>query len=40
MREILKGEGAMDNDMVFAQGWTVQITSSGSDYEVVAICPL
>ncbi|MGE7963005.1 hypothetical protein ACQKPC_11605 [Pseudomonas sp. NPDC089918] len=28
------------HDMVFAQGWTVQITSSGSDYKVVAVCPL
>ncbi|WP_256580737.1 hypothetical protein [Pseudomonas sp. QTF5] len=28
------------HDMAFAQGWTVQITSPGSDNEVVAICPL
>jgi hypothetical protein len=29
-----------DHGMMFAQGWTVRITSSGSGSEVVAICPL
>ncbi|WLI10621.1 MULTISPECIES: hypothetical protein [Pseudomonas] len=29
-----------DHDMVFAQGWTVQISSAGNGYEVIAICPL
>ena len=28
------------HDMAFAQGWTVQITTPGSDNEVAAICPL
>lgn len=29
-----------DNEMVFAQGWTVQVSSPGNDYKVAAVCPL
>lgn len=30
----------VDNDMVFSQGWTVQISSAANDYEVAAVCSL
>ncbi|KOY00723.1 hypothetical protein [Pseudomonas nunensis] len=30
----------VDNEMEFAQGWTVQISSPGNDYKVAAVCPL